>query len=761
MHVKDIFNVRINYWITQNVSFFGVYPKSWDSISEEDIKHELEKDAEEYWNCENPCELMQMVKSGRICRTPKRLIDNSIELIYNFLSDCIDVYGVFDSKGNGNEEDYVKKLIMSFPSPHIDLCWYMGNLKYTPRITAYRDYSCIKRTGDEIGESGKWTYNKKTKEFKILAKDKKGNIVKNFDIVESLTIKSRALLNAILGEEVTKDNLEEALEKVPIFDRDSIYMFSFKHLGAFFNAIRLTKRFASPLKNIPLAINKIFLEQNDDIYDVNNKLVISETPMFSLENFSTIVYKTSHFFNFSFKDSTPFLDAFRTSTNKSAGRQRLLLDNIFVKDNMLWLKAKNGQEYNMYEVMLKPELQTRSIATISSSLFCNNNTPKRIMMTAKLSSQSKAVIGQKDNFTNQIPARVVFGEFEGWSYADSMLISESFAKKLTTISIERAPMRSNFEGFEYIINKINEKDFDLSYEDLCLLFPRKNTLILKSYKNAKIHTYYKISETFYMLNIKVEIPFMPGDKLTNLHGSKGVAGLIIPDDEMPRLKNDIGNFKSGPFDIIISGLSVIRRNSLGQLFEAWANAAEIEFEKDEDFIKTAVEKYSKEMKEFSDQSIVVFKGKESIKPCGIINIIRLHHYATTKASVSYIKTNSNRMLKLEEMIKLNLAANGCTDILTELGIRSTRKHSSSFKMIYDMMMSRKLPKDILPSLEFNRLLHSMGVNMKLGGKNLVDIDNKEPNHFFKQLYDYTVNNDILDILGIFEDEEVDEDADKR
>jgi hypothetical protein len=204
----------------------------------------------------------------------------------------------------------------------------------------------------------------------------------------------------------------------------------------------------------------------------------------------------------------------------------------------------------------------------------------------------------------------------------------------------------------------------------------------------------------------------------------------------------------------------MRRNSLGQIFEAWANASGIDFEPGEDFIKNAVEKYGEQMKEFSRQSIIEFKGKESIKPCGIINMIRVHHYASTKTSLSYIKTNSNKMLKLEEMVKLNLAANEGIEMLVELGIRSTRKHASAFRLIYDMMKDRKLPRNIMPSLNFNRLLHSMGVEMTLSGKSLVQIDNMEPNSIFKILYDHTVNNEMIDIIDIFDKEEEVEDADQ-
>jgi len=182
---------------------------------------------------------------------------------------------------------------------------------------------------------------------------------------------------------------------------------------------------------------------------------------------------------------------------------------------------------------------------------------------------------------------------------------------------------------------------------------------------------------------------------------------------MPRLKYDIGDFKAGPFDIVISGFSAIRRASMGQIFEAWAKATGVEFAPGEDFIKNAVKKYRKEIADFVSKSIVEFRGTETIKPCGIIDIIRLHHHATTKISLSYVKPNSGRMLKLGEQEKLNLAANEVFKVLKELSIRSSHKWDDPYRLIYELERYREIPEDLYPSSSFIRLLKSIGVDVTM------------------------------------------------
>ena len=60
-------------------------------------------------------------------------------------------------------------------------------------------------------------------------------------------------------------------------------------------------------------------------------------------------------------------------------------------------------------------------------------------------------------------------------------------------------------------------------------------------------------------------PLEIGDKLTGLHGNKGIVSLIIPDEEMP-----VSTVTGKPVDLILNPASVTSRINLGQLMEVGA-----------------------------------------------------------------------------------------------------------------------------------------------------------------------------------------------
>lgn len=78
----------------------------------------------------------------------------------------------------------------------------------------------------------------------------------------------------------------------------------------------------------------------------------------------------------------------------------------------------------------------------------------------------------------------------------------------------------------------------------------------------------EVVETFWgkhgpVVLVKSTIPVREGDKLSGLHGDKGVIGAILPDDQMPR------DSKGRPFEVLLSPLGVISRSNPGQAFEGW------------------------------------------------------------------------------------------------------------------------------------------------------------------------------------------------
>ena len=243
-----------------------------------------------------------------------------------------------------------------------------------------------------------------------------------------------------------------------------------------------------------------------------------------------------------------------------------------------------------------------------------------------------------------------------------------------------------------------------------MIYPNKNYAILLGYENAKIDKLDLIENKNVRVFISWEIPFRLGDKITNLHGAKGTVGLILPDDKMPILTKKVGNMEPGPLEVIISGFSTIRRGSLGQIFEAWALASGIDYE-GHDYIAEMIEKYKTQMKKFSNNSVVTYNGIEKVIPLGINYIMRLYHHASTKISCSSADHGYTRTLRFGEMEKFNLVANGCPNILKELGIRSIVKYVGSHKLVTEIEATRELPKKTKITMRFIEILKSMGYNL--------------------------------------------------
>ena len=75
----------------------------------------------------------------------------------------------------------------------------------------------------------------------------------------------------------------------------------------------------------------------------------------------------------------------------------------------------------------------------------------------------------------------------------------------------------------------------------------------------------------YLKRIKVEVAqirkIKVGDKLAGRHGNKGIVAVIMPEEEMPFMKDGT------PIDIVLNPLGVVSRMNIGQILEThlgWA-----------------------------------------------------------------------------------------------------------------------------------------------------------------------------------------------
>lgn len=713
--INDLYQEQKRIWNEENEKFFGLSTfDNWKNS--EKVNEHLKLCTKKFWN-NGTNELKKLLENGK-CKDINKLIENGYELVFDSKNEIVCLFGSFEYEKDIVENGRSKKVKNIKRSPLVyipyanDLCMFLNGTEYALRITASVNYSLISRTANICKYQKIWEYNVDNDEFTIKIDDE------DYDPFINLTQMNKDFLDFCLRSKynddninVNKNNFKDALKSIPEFDSHSILYFKFEHLSELFKMVSFSNRFANPLSRIPVPINIVKMFASQRIKDENrgdgsdsfSNLVLTTNKLFSLENSRTVIYKSKFNSSFGFTDCDQFFDAFKTSTNKSAGRSRLILDDVYIQNKFMYKKdSKTGKLYSMFDVLLNKKIENNNnLSVLSCSRFSSNNDPKRIMMTAKFRAQAIPTYGEIDQFTHETPARIVFGDFEGFNFGDSIIISRSFARKL----MSRRTMTKKVTRKD-IYNEMIEKykvgdimsPLDLNYY--------VGTFNCDNMRNIHIDSFNQDSITF-----TADAPFSVGDKITNFHGSKGIVSIILPDEKMPYLENDLGpNMPAGPMDIICSALSVYRRKALGQIFEAWALASGID---DVNNIQDAVDNYSENMKEYSDKSIISFNGTRTIKPCGINMFIRLNHDSISHESRSPLKTNYGKMLKFGEMELLNLAARDLTEIINELDIRSVNKHVDSFAMIRDMQKDGEIILNDANNLKFFNLLKTIGFDFNL------------------------------------------------
>lgn len=331
------------------------------------------------------------------------------------------------------------------------------------------------------------------------------------------------------------------------------------------------------------------------------------------------------------------------------------------------------------------------------------------MMANKMRAQAVAVKNEVSKFTHEIPARVVFGDFEGFSVGDSFLVSESFAKKLETYITQK------FELIE--ANTRFSKGQTLEPSELISITGQTRYSGWRDIEVVEVGWDYFI--------VKARIPFGIGDKITNLHGSKGVASLILPDEDMPKLTNDLSvHMKKGAVDVIVPGLSVMDRKTFAQIFEAVSRGLGLDFTIEE------LVSHQQEIEEFDKKSIFRFEGKEFRAPCGIQHFLRLNHDASTKQVITTVANETESRLGYMEFN--NLVARGYADFLTEFMARCPSKNH---QIAYDLKKIQETGELITEKeLELERINSYMAM---LGFRQTNEIKSKLINPQFKALLDLT------------------------
>ena len=199
---------------------------------------------------------------------------------------------------------------------------------------------------------------------------------------------------------------------------------------------------------------------------------------------------------------------------------------------------------------------------------------------------------------------VAYVPYKGWTHEDSIVISESTAKKLTSQHMYTKEFETNADTYldkaSYIkwfptkitsgnIQKLDEtgvvrKGTTVERGDILIAGLRRKTLtsadnMMRRLRGGLVNPYKDAAEVWdhdtpgkvievirkgrlIRVVVTTEDAAKRGDKLSGLHGNKGTIGLILPDEEMPL------DSKGNRIEALLNPASVPSRVNPGQLYEA-------------------------------------------------------------------------------------------------------------------------------------------------------------------------------------------------
>jgi len=396
------------------------------------------------------------------------------------------------------------------------------------------------------------------------------------------------------------------------------------------------------------------------------------------------------------------VDLLETPETEKIGLTLTVVDSDDLEYDFQNLKIVNSQIKaelkNQPSKILKE--QTTSLLSLATKQipFILHSDGARMLMGSKNLKQAIQVLGAEPPFLKTgaekenlgVNALVAYGLFFGFNFEDGIVVSKSFAKRMTvkrteqekfTVAVEN-DKNPKVEKGEWIYRGQKRKDQKqapsvrirfLVKEGDEVFFGKQLFKVIYSPGNIeKIYTYegrYKakvvsipwippapyessfLDGTFIDISItfEVEKPLEVGDKLMGRHGNKGVVSLVLPDEEMPKALI-AGEEKT--IDVILSPLGVVSRMNLGQLYETHVTVAQrfANFKEIPEIISPLENVFDKNSKLLEAlKSIgaddygrfkVLYKGHEWRLTVGYQYIVRLDHCVRDKLHVVSLASES-------------------------------------------------------------------------------------------------------------------------
>jgi hypothetical protein len=256
-------------------------------------------------------------------------------------------------------------------------------------------------------------------------------------------------------------------------------------------------------------------------------------------------------------------------------------------------------------------------ASTSRLPFAGCNDPRRLLMAANMQAHAVPLPHQElprvrmaDGAADPpgVNLRVGYLAWQGWNHEDAWVLSESAARRLGTtetlvqtiairaVELEPEVLVQGDEKVErgqllvrrFVAPALLCPSLELlvrldDLDDTVSLRPEVDDTAPETGRVVRIekwdlrdgsglpadwHVPDAVAGAFravYRIHIERDLPLAVGDKLANRHGHKGVVGVILPDDEMPR-------WRAQPLEALIDPISVLNRSNWGQVYEALAGA---------------------------------------------------------------------------------------------------------------------------------------------------------------------------------------------
>ncbi|MGC8992864.1 MAG: hypothetical protein ACP5JE_04830, partial [Thermoplasmata archaeon] len=376
--------------------------------------------------------------------------------------------------------------------------------------------------------------------------------------------------------------------------------------------------------------------------------------------------------------------------------------------------------------------------------------------------------------------KVAYLPFKNLNYEDAIVISESAAKKLTSVHVEVFKFEKNkntildknlyLYNFGTGLNKDNIDALDsegiikensvVHYNDILIAamepyVSSPETAFLKSlghkvlpkYVDRAVRWPYEFSGKVHLVSknphlVTVEIfykaPAQVGDKLVGRSGNKGIIGDIVPDHQMPH------DSKNEPVDIVLNPIGIISRMNPSQILETALGKISKHYSLDPfsenniDFVKSELAKHK-----ISDVEPLTVEGVGKTK--GLVGnqyFYKLEHVATAKESARYRgaydidlvpKKGGSEQQQSKSMDLLTLYAllsHGAINNISEMAKYKAFRNNEFWDAV-----EHNLPippvKDTFGWNKFVSLLRAAGIDIKQNGTNLtlVPITDKQINQY--------------------------------